>query len=151
MLFMQRMLHWVNKSTRSNIIFERDTIFLCKYHYNKRCKPVLMMWPKSSRANLWRHSCSQYIASVAQAWHYTFPLSWPLAIAVAKQWQGCHSSPPSKLPTGWDICGLSIFWLAMLHHTWPWPLVTPGPSQLLQNIRGESRGHPGAFICGLTS
>ena len=48
--FMQRMLHWVNKSTSSNVIFERDIIFLYKYHYNKRCKPVLMMWPESARA-----------------------------------------------------------------------------------------------------
>ena len=67
MLFMQRMLHWVNKSTSSNVIFERDIIFLYKYHYNKRCKPVLMMWPESARASVWRHfCCSQYSASVAQ-------------------------------------------------------------------------------------
>lgn len=83
------------------------------------------MWPKSSRANLWRHSCSQYFASVAQAWHYTFQLSWgPLAIAMAKQRQGYHSSSllASSLPYLW----LDHVWAEVMMIHQPWPLVTMG-------------------------
>ena len=72
--------------------------------YNKRCKPVLMMWPESTRAKVWRHSCSQYSASVAQAWHYTFHLSWGLlAIYVAKNSKVAAppDQPPSLFSDGW--------------------------------------------------
>ena len=109
--------------------------------YNKRCKPVLMMWPESTRAKVWRHSCSLYSASVAQAWHYTFHLSWGLlAIFVAKN---SKVAPPDSWPAA-----KPIFWRMMIHHTWPWPLAWS--LRPIITIGRGGRGHPGAFICCLT-